>query len=238
MGYVSFDIEIAKADLKKGESWEPYFSEMGITCAATLCIPGNRMMAWKPIEKDPEVPFRPKMDQDELIVMAQYLVSQAERGNPPLAWNGARFDFRVLMEEAPEMKWDIIALSWDQIDPALQMMTDLGYATSLKAAAAGMGVEGKLEGMTGAEAPIAWTEGRERQDLVLEYVKQDVAAAHNVYQAILEKGELRWTSGSGRPMRWKPEIGDGRLLTVAGCLQVPQKRNPLMSREEAVAWMK
>lgn len=239
MGYVSFDIEIAKSDLKKGESWEPYFNEMGVTCAATLAIPGNSLMPWKPIEKDKTKAFRPKMDQDEVCVMAQYLVSQAERGNPPLAWNGARFDFRVLMEEAPpEMKYDIIALSWGQIDPGFQMMNDLGYMCSLGAAAVGMGVEGKLEGMTGAEAPAAWKEGRERQDLVIEYVKQDVVAAHNVYQAILEKGRLDWTSGKGNQMQWTPEIKNGRLLTVLECMQRPQKKNPLMNREEAVAWMK
>ena len=52
------------------------------------------------------------------------------------------------------------------------VLCQLGYGVGLDAAAKGMGLPGKPEGMNGAMAPVLWAEGK-RED-VLEYVAQDV----------------------------------------------------------------
>ena len=75
------------------------------------------------------------------------------------------------------------------------------------AAARGMGVDGKPEGMNGKLAPALWAEGKREE--VLRYVVQDVRTTLAVATACESCGVFRWIARSGR-LRTMP-LGQGWL---------------------------
>jgi len=225
-GYVAFDIEIAK-ELQEGDDWTGQMP-LGISCAATLTDDGD-LRIWYGRQRysndrdNDGLPIADKMNEAHCWSLLIYLCQQLEAGKVPLTWNGLGFDFRVLADES-RLHLTANELALAHIDIAFAMFCDLGYMIGLDTAAKGIGLPGKPEGMDGAKAPVMWKQGREAQEAVLQYVAQDVRMTAAIYEAILERGCLPWTSSRGNPMRWparKPKDGSNRLLTVREALALP-----------------
>jgi hypothetical protein len=117
------------------------------------------------------------------------------------------------------------------------ILCKLGYGVSLDAAAHGMGLQGKTEGMSGAKAPVLWAEGKRHE--VLEYVSQDVKTTLDVALACEKCKKLSWIAKSGnlRTMR----LPNG-WLTVDAARQLPVPNTAWMTepwpRESFMEWMK
>ena len=191
-GYLAFDLEIAKilpGDFSAWRSQRP----LGITCAATL-IPGEEPVLWYGIEE--EGGYSACMPQVEAARLVNYLQSAAHQGWKILTWNGLSFDFDVLAEESGCLD-ACRDLAMNHYDMMFQVFCLKGFPLALDTAARGMGLRGKVEGMSGDQAPILWRQGRQRK--VLEYVAQDVRTTLEVALAVEHSGSLRWTSKSGRP---------------------------------------
>ena len=108
---------------------------------------------------------------------------------------------------------------------------------------------GKPEGMDGAKAPVMWGQGAYAQKKVLEYVEQDARTTARVYEEIVRRRHLPWTSRSGKSQSWRwdgrgvsfnPAVGE-RLLSVSEALRyVPKPDTSWMtdprSRESFYAW--
>jgi hypothetical protein len=157
-----------------------------------------------------------------------------------VTWNGLKFDFAILAEEGsqPE-KCAVMAL--DHIDIAFQMLCEKGFMIGLETAAEGLGLEGKTKGVHGATAPVMWQKDRESQDKVLEYVGQDAKLNVDIYEAIMEKGHLPWTSKRGRLNYWRPNVvviasGKGHLdgHTVSGFYLTEEMETRLLTVKEAL----
>jgi hypothetical protein len=71
----------------------------------------------------------------------------------------------------------------------------LGHGVGLDAAARGMRIAGKPEGMSGAVAPVLWEEGKREE--VLCYVAQDVRTTMELAAACEACGVFRWVARSG-----------------------------------------
>jgi hypothetical protein len=147
-------------------------------------------------------------------------------GRPTISWNGLGFDYRAVAMELDEEVWRhvVATMALKSIDPMFSFLCGKGYRLGLEKACVGNGVEGKMEGMHGDLAPLLWnpicdfeiTEeqtaamdalgvepgSQEARQLVLEYVEQNIKALSDLYEAILPKGQLEWTSNSGNPMKW------------------------------------
>ena len=197
MDYTAFDLEVATPLPEERSEW---ISNLGICCAATLRSDETEPLLWyagSPFSSSGDEPYRQKMSSEECLALVDYLVAQQSMGFQIATWNGAAFDMRVLADECES--GDIVDLMLNHIDPAFQMLCEKGYMIGLDAAAHGMSLEGKTEGMHGDLAPLMWAESREDQDKVLEYVAQDVRVTMAVIKAIEEKKHLRWLS---RSLKW------------------------------------
>jgi hypothetical protein len=183
--YLAFDLETAKIlpeDTHDIKSHRP----LGIACAATLMSDANELILWQGEGN--------QMSQQEAAKLVDYLRTQVAQGYTILSWNGVGFDFDILAEESGQLA-ECRELAVAHIDMMFHVLCRLGYGVSLDAAAKGMGLEGKPEGMTGAMAPVLWAEGKREE--VLKYVAQDVRTTLEVSLACEARGALRWISKSG-----------------------------------------
>lgn len=216
MNVVAFDIEIA----------EPFDEEpkrYGISCASTLTSDGE-LFLWHGdaglFGYDENYPNPDRMNPYEVSELAQYLLKMQESGYNIVTWNGLSFDFKVLAEEVEDEEWadEIQRMAINSIDPGFQMACEKGYMIGLNAAAEGLGVGGKTEGMHGDLAPLLWnglngneTEEqvngikslnvvpatKEAQDLCLEYVGQDSQITLDIYLKLVEQGFMYWLTKRG-----------------------------------------
>lgn len=230
----SWDLEIAAIiPDKRGTNWDDY-RPYGITCAAAWLMPEGRPVLWHD-------DYASRMSSDSCGEMGQFLRIQVAKGYNVVSWNGASFDFDVLAEECHPADFDnVVELALGHVDPALQMMRELGFMCGLAAAAEGCGLDGKT--MKGADAPIKWAANdRAEQNLVLDYVIKDAQITGQVYQYILRTGYLPYYSKRRRTIeQWVPRVWreGNRLLTVeeVGTLNPPANR-PWRTYEQAIAWM-
>lgn len=201
MKYVSFDIETAGDDPA---------TPTGITCAATILVAGATR--WEAVRwHGPMVEGRyaETMLPTNCQALTDYLHRLLKKGFVPAGWNTVGFDFRVLGEfcrSSPHFL-KCVELAKEGYDPLYQMVNEKGFACKLDNAAIGMQVAGKLEGMDGASAAQRWGEDLESQELILQYVEQDVIAFANVWNAMQRLGGLRWLTRSGRISTWVPYRG-------------------------------
>jgi hypothetical protein len=70
-----------------------------------------------------------------------------------------------------------------------------GFPVSLEKAATAMGIAGKLEGLSGWQAPRLWAKGEHQK--VLDYVAQDVRVALQVAQTAETKKSFSWQTQKG-----------------------------------------
>lgn len=245
--FLAFDLEIATEIPGGTDDWKA-LRPLGISCAATMTDDGLLRLWHGPEQPDGRLAER--MSAEECRALADYLCAQAHIGYPIVTWNGLGFDFDVLQEECgagdTQTLCRHVALH-DQIDIAFQMLCESGYMIGLDAAAKGMGLPGKTEGMHGDLAPVMWSQGRAEQDKVLEYVAQDVRTTADLYRAILKERCLRWRARSGKAAYWSPtlhvkgNVKDPRMLTVEECLQLPEPDTSWMTnpwpRSKFCGWL-
>jgi hypothetical protein len=229
--YLAFDIESARIT-DNASDWKSQ-RPLGISCAATLLADADQLTLWHG-GTDRSSP-KDRMSQEEATKLVTYLTAQTEAGCTILTWNGLGFDFDVLAEESGMLD-QCRCLAASHVDMMFDIFCRLGHGVGLDAAARGMGVAGKPEGMKGEMAPVLWAKGRREE--VLKYVAQDVRTTLELATACQACGELRWVSRSG--MRRSMPLPEG-WLAVSEALELPLPDTSWMddpwSRERFTAWM-
>ena len=230
--YAAFDLETA-GETPEGEDWRDH-RPLGITCAALYAPEWGEPVTWRGTDPDGEI--ADVMDREELALMARQLaVLQERRGFTIVTWNGLGFDFDVLAEESG-LRRECAGTALDHVDMMFHVLCKLGHPLGLDAAAKGMKVEGKVEGMDGGEAVRMWREGQ-RED-VIEYCAQDARCTYEVAMAGEQSGSLRWTTRAGRSQSMPLRVG---WLTVRQALKLPKPDTGWMTdpipRENLAGWL-
>ncbi len=225
-GLIAFDLETSNI-LPDGSNWHDH-RPLGISCAAAVTDTSSKL--WHGGEwSDGRYG---SMTATQVNKIVGWLWEQRHTHNI-VTWNGLAFDFCVLADNVSTAKLRracaILALR-HHIDMAFAMLCSKGYMIGLEAAAKGLKVAGKMEGMSGAVAPVFWAQSREQQEIVLQYVQQDVRATLDIYQGIVAQGCLTWTSRSGRSQVWPTEFVEGRIRTVEEALKVVEPDTSWMDK--------
>ena len=165
--------------------------------------------------------------------LVRYLQDRETLGYHPVTWNGSGFDFRVLAHASGQVA-ECAALAWGHIDMMFWLHCQKGFSVALDRAARAVGTT-KLGGLSGADAPRLWAEGK--YDQVMAYVAQDVRMLGTVYEEAMRAHALRWISTQGYLSR-----ADGSLCSVREAYRLPMPdtswmRRPPWSRERFVGWM-
>lgn len=219
--YIALDIETATPFPQKTD-WRAH-RPLGVACAV-LDSPGWRdPQVWHSWNRDGTVAERmTKKDLQRLVRALQYN-TRPEGGQTIATWNGAGFDFDVLAEESG-MSDECRDIALSHVDLMLHIMVHTGYPVSLAAAAEGMGLPGKSEGIDGELAPVLWQNND--RDKVIRYCAQDSRLTLDAVNAAERMGEIRWTSRSGRPMSMPV---NPRWLTVREAISSPEPDTSWMS---------
>ncbi len=129
------------------------------------------------------------------------------------------------------------SLAVDHVDMMFHVLCQLGYGIGLDAAAKGMDLVGKKEGMTGALAPRFWAQGRRKE--ILDYVAHDVQITLELAEICEARGFLRWITRSGRSRKFPLLRG---WLSVRQADRLPEPGNTFWmcshwSRTRSTAWL-
>ena len=155
---------------------------LGISCAATLLADSKEPRLWHGGSRQNPAD---KMSQDEAADLVQYLEDRTKEGYTLLTWNGLGFDLDILQEESGLLS-ECRELATAHVDMMFHIVCLRGFGVGLDAAAKGMGLAGKPEGMSGEKAPKLWAEGKREE--VLRYVGQDVRTTMEVALACENMG--------------------------------------------------
>jgi hypothetical protein len=209
--YLAFDIEIAQ-EIPEGETdWKAH-RPLGITCAAAASSDGG---LWNWYAHDGMGKFADKMSKSQCRQLVEDLQWLSDKYQV-LTWNGLGFDFDILAEESQDQLGYCKKLALNHIDMMFHFFCGKGYPLSLDAAAKGMALPRKPEGMTGAKAPALWAKGEYHR--VLDYVTSDVKSTLDLALAVEKVGCLYWTARSGRPNSWNCS----EWLTVKEAIALPE----------------
>lgn len=231
--YLAFDIETAKIT-PDGDDIQNH-RPLGISCwAVALLDDGGEIVARSYCGTDSEGNNTQQMNQMECMALVRMLRGRTEMGYTLLTHNGCSFDMDILAEESG-MHAECAELAMNSIDTCLQIHCIKGFPVGLEAIARGMGLQGKIEGMSGALAPQLWADGE--YDKVLEYVAQDARSTLEVALEIERRRGLTWISKTGR----RNSLPIERWLTVKECLALPLPDTSWMSdplpRSKFTGWM-
>jgi len=232
---LAFDLEIVK-EIPEGVNWKDV-RPLGISCVATLLNSQPLSMLWYRGYEDLS-PSNGGMSIVELQKLLSSLIEATIHGYKILSWNGLSFDFPVLAEESG-MYEECKELALNHIDMMFHFFCIKGYMLGLDTAAQGLGLHGKMAGMSGAKAPILWASPDLADRLkVLRYVHQDAVSTLEVYEESVKQKGIKWISKSGRqnvcwiPSGWK---------TVKECLDLPLPdtswMDKPMQREQFMEWI-
>jgi len=217
--YLAFDIEIAK-DFPDIADWRRH-RPLGITCAATLAADEPQARLWHGL--DPGGGPADRMSRDEAAGLVEHLEAMVKKGYTIATWNGLGFDFEVLAEESGRTG-ACKRLARGHVDMMFHVFCALGFPVGLDAAARGMRIPGKPEGMSGVLAPQMWAQGKRRE--VLDYVAGDVRTTLELARA----GDLT------RTFHWITRRGQTKHLALPhGWLDVP---SALKLPEPDTSWMR
>jgi hypothetical protein len=214
--YLAFDLEIAQV-IPEGETDWKALRPLGITCAAAASSDGGLWNWWA----NDRGKFTDKMSQSQchqLVEDLQWLSVYYQI----LTWNGLRFDFDILEEESQRQQGYCKELALNHIDMMFHFHCAKGYPLGLNAAAKGMGLPGKPEGMDGAKAPKLWPTDPHR---VMAYCSLDAKNTLALAEAVEAAGRLNWTARSGRPNSWDCS----KWLTVKEAMALPEPDTAWMS---------
>ena len=222
--YLAFDIETSKV-IPENANWKSC-RPLGIACAATLLSDTDEVMVWQGADR---------LTQSEAAGLVEYLLDKGAQGYTILTWNGTGFDFDVLAEESGMLN-ECRELAVQHVDMMFHILCRLGFGVSLNAAAQGMGLPGKPEGMNGAKAPVLWAEGQ--RATVLDYVAQDVRTTLALAIECENHRALRWITKSGKARTMRLPSG---WLTMEQAERLPQPNTAWMTepwkRSDFTAWM-
>lgn len=193
------------------------FRPLGVSCAATYDSDGNAEL-WHGGSANVHGSLPYSMTPGEIDALVHYLARMQESGYQIVTFNGCGFDFKTLAFECGETADLCRELALSHVDIFFHFFASRGHTVSLKAACAGMCVEGKTKGMDGAKAPEMWSQGRSAQQKVLDYCAQDVRATAALYEAIEQRGRLDWIAKSGNLATWDVP---GGLVTVQEAMELP-----------------
>jgi hypothetical protein len=268
MRYLAFDLEVASSFPTDGD-WRDH-RPLGISCAAAYRSDG-KVMTWYGVIGDAGGGERkPSMSFEDCRRIVYNLAMHHLAGYKIVTWNGLGFDFDVLAEECsaglagPLYKTAIRNMALASVDLGFLMVCQMGFMIGLESCAKGLGLEGKMNGLSGDLAPILWTGGgktitdeqrqaidvlnvnpgtKDAQELVLKYVQQDARTTGLVYEELIRQGEVTWTTRAGMRSKraWAPRMGDDGLPIIvsdASDLPIPsyKGRPPLMDRNMFIEW--
>ncbi len=218
--YLAFDIETA-ADIPGPDfNWRPH-RPIGITCAAIVASDASQPVVWH--GKTGAGAPAARMTRDEARELVKTLVEKAAEGYTIITWNGLGFDFDVLAEESGAAE-PCRELALGHVDMMFHIFCEKGFPVSLEKAATAMGIAGKLEGLSGWQAPRLWGQGEHQK--VLDYVAQDVRVALQVAQAAESKKSFSWKTQKGTTSSLPLRRG---WLSVRDALQLPEPDTSWMS---------
>ena len=127
-------------------------------------------------------------------------------------------------------------LALGHIDMMFHIFCEKGFPVSLEKAASAMGVSGKLEGLSGWQAPKLWMQGEHQK--VLDYVAQDVRVALAVAQAAEGNKSFSWKTQKGTRRSLPLKRG---WLSVREALKLPEPDTSWMSepipRKSFTGWL-
>jgi hypothetical protein len=230
--FIAFDIETA-ADIPGTDfNWRPH-RPIGITCAAVLASDAADPVVWHARSADGKP--APRMSRDEARAVVKFLTEQAAAGYTIVTWNGLGFDFDVLAEEsgAAETCRD---LALGHVDMMFHVFCEKGFPVSLEKAASALGIAGKLDGISGWQAPKLWARGEHQK--VLDYVAQDVRLALQIANQTEVKKTFAWHTQKGTVSSLPLKRG---WLSVRDAQKLPEPDTSWMDkpipRKNFAAWL-
>ncbi len=218
--YLAFDIETAKLlppDVSELHAHRP----LGIACAAAFALDSGEVSTWHGVTAAGSP--APQLSREEAAALVADLQRHVDDGYTLVTWNGLSFDFDILAEESGARE-ACAALAVAHVDMMFHVVCTKGHFLGLQTAASGMGLDGKLSGVSGADAPQLWADGEFEK--VLAYCVQDVRATAELAAAGDQARELRWKSKRGKSASLA--LPDG-WATVTAALQIPEPDTSWMS---------
>ena len=230
--FIAFDIETAK--LLPDEATDILqYRPLGISCAAACASDGTVSRTWAGKKSDGSVAGQ--LSAQEARGLVEDLQGYVRQGYTLVTWNGLHFDFNVLAEEADA--WAQCAeLAKNHVDMMFHVVCARGHFLGLQAACEGMGLGGKTEGVSGAEAPQMWADGRHEE--VLAYCARDVEVTAKLAAAGDAAKRLTWITQKGREASFRLPEG---WLAAHAATALPEPDTSWMSnppkREDFMSWM-
>ena len=189
--YLAFDIETAKDIPGVDFNWKPH-RPLGITCIASQSTECDEPRIWL-THTDSGTPAL-QMAQADVAAFVRFLSNAAADGFVPLSWNGLAFDFDIVAEESGRVE-ECRTLARNHVDMMFHVVCVKGFRVAVNKAASGLGVEGKLAGVEGIDAPRLWASGQ--YDVVTDYVAQDVRTTLAVALKSESQRSFAWMTQRG-----------------------------------------
>jgi len=221
----SFDIETA-ALRNKDEDWT---TGMGVTCAALSWLTEDGQgMRTKTYAAAGD-----RMTDAEVQAFVADLARAVELRHELFTWNGLSFDFRVLAEQAPDAAR--LAVCDSHLDGMFHFFCAQGYPVGVDAVCRGLGVRGKLEGVSGKDAPELWRRDRAK---ALAYVAQDAVAQLTICREGMRRRGISWVTKKGATRSWNLPEELWLPVPEAAALPAPDVSwmDRPMSRDGFLAW--
>ncbi len=230
--YLAFDIETAKEVPGDDFNWKPH-RPLGITCLASQSTDCDEPRIW--FSRTEAGSPAPQMTAADVAAFVRFLVDAASDGVVPLSWNGLSFDLDILAEESGLIE-PCQTLARNHVDMMFHVVCEKGFPVSLKNAASGLGVQGKLAGVEGIDAPSLWAKGK--YDVVTEYVAQDVRTTLAVALKAEKQRSFAWKTRKGTTSSMPLRQG---WCTVEQAARLPLPDTSWMSdppkREDFMSWL-
>lgn len=207
---IAFDLEITNVleDFGQWKSERP----LGISCIALSAGPHSYLYF------SGKAPFA--LDEGLANEVVYFMYEEYyQDGYTIVSFNGLGFDFVVLADASGEREiCREMALSEQHVDLMFNAYMALGHNIGLNTACQETFGAEKIGFESGAEAPVAWHDGRHKE--VIEYCKHDALITYQLYQALSETPRLRWRTrkGKGQPRQllgnheWHPTWSVARML--------------------------
>lgn len=231
-GYVAFDIETD--GLFDGD--EP----PSITCACTIQLHRHAAGCFEPSPArhwHSDLEAADCMQQLEISELVTYLFSMLQNGYPPVTWNGAGFDFRVLHAktqciqgpQGASLAAKVVKLAKHGVDPMFSFFMHKGFPVGLSAVASGFDIKLNKSGK-GVDAIAAWATGSVPERIgVINYCERDVAVLSMVTAAIDASNKIKWITKKYKAAAWTPAAATDALMGVAAAAKVPEPDNQWMT---------
>jgi len=236
MPAIALDLEITNR-LESFSQWRQY-RPLGISCLAIVGTHSRQVF----VAKAPQ-----RILEERALDVVHFLYDEYFcKGYTIVSFNGLAFDFVVLADNGGAEALKLcreMALSSQHIDLMFNAYMALGYNVSLDTACQETCGVQKLGFANGAEAPIAWHDGRHKE--VVEYCKHDALITFQLHQALLEEPRLKWRTrgGKGQPRQllgngtWQPTWSVARMLEKEPP-EIPRwmKNNPITLKSFLENW--